>query len=442
MRVAAADWSQRVARLGRLRWRMWALGALVYVAVIFERSSATAMADRLMADFGVGAGSLGFLVALQLLTYTLMQVPAGALADSFGPRRVLGLGALLTGLGVLLFSLAPSFPVAIAGRIVLGLGDSLVFLNVLRLQADWFRPREYATLAGLTGLAAGLGGLAAGAPLALAVEGLGWRPTLAASGLLLLGIAGLCWLAVRDRPADLGLPAWDEVEGGPARAAVAPPSLGARLRALWANLPTVAGNPTTWLAMLSHMAQFAPYLVLTTAWGIPYLMQVYGLSRPAAGAILSLAPLFYFLSGPTVGYLSDRIGRRRTPMLVVETLVILAWALLVSRHDLPPAVLAALFCVAGLGGGACLMAFAAAKEANPPAYSGLATGFTNLGGFGGAAVLQVAVGLLLDLRWTGQELNGARLYPPEAFSVAFLAILATALLGSLGTLRMRETFGR
>lgn len=441
MSTAATDWSLRVGRLGRLRWLMWALGALVYFGVIFERSSATAMADRLMADFGVGAGSLGFLVALQLLTYTLMQVPAGALADSFGPRRVLGAGALLTGLGVLLFSLAPSFPIAIAGRIVLGLGDSLVFLNVLRLQADWFRPREYATLAGLTALASGLGGLMAGAPLALAVEAVGWRSTLAATGLLLLGVAGLCWLTVRDRPADLGLPSWDEVEGGPARAAAPPTSLGARLRALRANVPAVAGNPTTWLAMLSHMAQFAPYLVLTTAWGIPYLMQVYGLSRPAAGAILSLAPLFFFLSGPTVGFLSDRLGRRRAPMLAVEALVILSWIALVARHDLPAPLLAALFCVAGTGGGACLMAFAAAKEANPPAYSGLATGFTNLGGFGGAALLQVAVGSLLDLRWTGQELNGARLYPPEAFSLAFLAILATAVVGTLGTLRMRETFG-
>jgi sugar phosphate permease len=394
-----------------------------------------------MADFEVGAGSLGFLVALQLLTYTLMQVPAGALADSFGPRRVLGFGALLTGIGVLLFSLAPSFPVAVAGRMVLGLGDSLVFLNVLRLQADWFRPREYATLAGLTGLASGLGGLAAGAPLALAVEGFGWRPTLAATGLLLLGVAALCWLALRDRPSDVGLPSWDEVEGGAARAGPVPASLGARLRALWENLPAVAGNRTTWMAMLSHMAQFAPYLVLTTAWGIPYLMQVYGLSRPTAGAILSLAPLFFFLGGPTAGYLSDRIGRRRAPMLVVEALVIVSWILLVTRHDLPSALLAVLFCVAGLGGGACLLAFAAAKEANPPAYSGLATGFTNLGGFGGAAVLQVVVGLLLDLRWNGQELNGARLYPPEAFSVAFLAILATAVVGTIGTFRMRETFG-
>ena len=171
-------------------------------------------------------------------------------------------------------------------------------------------------------------------------------------------------------------------------------------------------------------------------------MQVYGLSRPAAGAILSLAPLFFFLGGPSVGFLSDRIGRRRAPMLVVEALIILSWVLLVTRHDLPPPLLAALFCIAGLGGGACLMAFAAAKEANPPAYSGLATGITNLGGFGGAALLQVVVGFMLDLRWSGQELNGARLYPPEAFGFAFLAILVTAVVGTLGTLRMREMFGR
>src|SRR3712207_9389772 len=66
-------------------------------------------------DIGVtGVQTCALPISLQLLTYTLMQVPAGALADSFGPRRVFGAGGLLTGVGVLLFSLAPSFPGAVA----------------------------------------------------------------------------------------------------------------------------------------------------------------------------------------------------------------------------------------------------------------------------------------------------------------------------------------
>jgi sugar phosphate permease len=414
---------------------MWGLGAVAYFGVMFERYSASPIVDRLMADFGVSAGSLGILAAAQLFTYALMQVPAGALADSLGPRRVLGMGAFFGGVGTLAFSLASNFELAIAGRVLLGLGDSVVFINVLRLQAEWFRPREYATLAGLTALSAGLGGLGATAPLALLVEAFGWRLPLAASGLALLGVAGLCWLLVRDRPAELGLPSWAEVDGET-------PYLGRQSnlprRSLGANLSIVVNNPQTWWAGLSHLALFAPYLALTTVWGVPYLMQVHGLSRSEAGALLGLAPLAYFLSGPLLGYVSDRLGRRRSPMLVVEVLLVGVWLALAISHRLPLSLTAALVFLGGIGGGACLLAFAAAKEANPPAVSGLATGFANVGGFGGGAALQVLVGLLLDLGWTGQEVSGARVYPAEAYGAAFVLLAATTLLAAFGTLRLRR----
>jgi sugar phosphate permease len=434
--MPSADSDRDLRRLLRLRWAMWGLGALTYFGVMFERYSASPMADRLMADFGVSAGSLGALAGLQLFTYTVMQIPAGALADSLGPRRVLGMGALFGGLGTLAFSLAPNFELATVGRIMLGLGDSVVFVNVLRLQAEWFRPREYATLAGLTACSAGLGGLGATAPLAWLVEAFGWRAPLAISGLVLLVIAVLCWLFVRDRPSELGLPSWPETEAeksyaGRREAGLSPPSLRT-------SLSIVIGNPQTWWAGFSHLALFAPYLALTTVWGVPYLMQAHGLSRSEAGVLLGLAPLAYFLSGPLLGYLSDRLGQRRSPMLAVEVLLVGVWLTLATQHDLPPPLVGAMIFLGGIGGGACLLAFAGAKEANPPAMSGLATGFANVGGFGGGAALQLLIGVLLDVGWAGQQVGGARVYPVEAYGAAFFALAATTFLAAFGTLRLRR----
>lgn len=421
-------------RLRQVRWLMWVLGALVYFEMIFERSSASAIADRFMADFAVGASALGLLGGLQLLTYTLMQVPAGAFADWLGPRRMLGAGALLAGLGTLLFSLAPLFPLAVGGRVLLGLGDSLVFLNVLRLQAEWFRPREYATLAGLTALAGGLGGLSASAPLALLVERFGWRAPLAASGLALLATSALCWWLVRDRPSGYGLPGWGELEPpGPTDVAPAPPAAGRR-----GSVLGVAANPQTWWAALAHLGLFGPFLALTTVWGIPYLMHVYGFDRPTAGGLMGLVSLGYFLSGPLLGYLSDRLGRRRLLILATDGVTAAIWLTLATQHRLPLPWLAALLLLAGTGAGGCLLAFAAVKEANPPGLSGLATGFTNLGGFSGGAVLLGVIGWLLDRGWTGQAVAGARVYPPEAYGTALLALCAAAALGSVGALRLRR----
>lgn len=427
-------------RLARLRWVMWAPPTLLYFTIIFERSAVAAIADRLMAEFQVGAGVLGLLTGIQLFTYLLMQVPCGTLADLAGPRRLLTVGACLAGFGTLGFGAGHTFGLALAGRCLYSLGDSLVFLSVLRLQAEWFRPREYATLVGLTGFSGGLGAIAATAPLALLVDALGWRTPIVASGLLLLLLAALVWSVVRDRPADVGLPSWPELEGGAPPGGPAPlgGGDGSPWRRFRENFRIVARNPQTYYALLSHFALFGPYLVFTTTWGIAFLMQAYGLSRAGAGAAVALAAIGSLLGGPLVGWLSDRLGRRRGLILASQAVMLVVWLALMLPVALPPIALDAVIFGIGLATSANLLAFAAAKEANPPAMSGLATGFTNLGGFSGGALLPPLFGLVLDLGWAGRMSAGARVYPASAYALAFGLMLLTTLVGMAGTARLRE----
>lgn len=440
-------WASR--RLGRLRWVMWGPPTLLYFAIIFERSTVAAIADRLMADFQVGAGVLGLLTGIQLFTYLLMQVPCGTLADLLGPRRLLTAGACLAGVGTVVFGLAPTFALAVAGRCIYSLGDSLIFLNVLRLQAEWFRPREYATLVGLTGFSGGLGAIAATAPLALVVEVLGWRTPLVTSGVGLLLMATLVWSVVRDRPADLGLPSWPELESGPAPPLPSPASPNpapasvagdeARLwRELRRNLRVVGRNPQTYYALLSHFSLFGPYLVFTTTWGIAYLMQAYGASRTVAGESVALAAIGSLIGGPLVGWLSDRLRRRRLLILASQVCLLAVWVGLMLPVTLPRIALDTLIFWIGLATSANLLAFAAAKEANPPAMSGLATGFTNLGGFTGGALVPPLFGLALDLGWAGQFSAGARIYPASAYRLAFGLMFLSTMIGIAGAARLHE----
>lgn len=423
-------------RLGRLRWIMWAPPTILYFAIIFERSSVAAIADRLMADFQVGAGVVGLLTGIQLFTYLVMQVPCGTLADLLGPRRLLTAGAALAGLGTVAFGLSPTFPLAVAGRCLYSLGDSLVFLSVLRLQAEWFRPREYATLVGLTGFSGGLGAIAATAPLALLVEALGWRTPLVTTGLALLLLATLVWSVVRDRPAELGLPSWLEVEGrAPAAAQREEAHLWHELRR---NLRVVGRNPQTYYALLSHFALFGPYLAFTTAWGIPYVMQAYGVSRTRAGESVALAAIGSLIGGPLVGWLSDRLRRRRRLILSCQIIMLGVWLGFMLPVTLPRIALDTLCFWVGLATSGNLLAFAAAKEANPPAMSGLATGFANLGGFTGGTLLPPLFGLVLDLRWAGEFSAGAPVYPASAYQLAFGLMLVATVIGMMGTMRLRE----
>ncbi len=423
---------------------MWAPATLLYFSVIFERSTLAVIADRLMADFAVGAAGLGLLAGLQLFVNLVMQIPCGTLADVLGPRRLLTAGACLAGLGTLVFADAHGFGVALAARALYSVGDSLVFLNVLRLQAEWFRTREYATMAGLTGFAGGLGGIAATAPMALVVQAIGWRTPVLATGVGFLVVAVLVWTIVRDRPTDIALPAWSTLEPSSPTGAPGRPSRDARDHpaALWRrlqqDLAVVARNPETYYASLSHWALFGPYLLFTTAWGVAYLMQAYGLGRTAAGESVALAGVGALIGGPLVGWLSDRLGRRRTLILVSPSVMLGGWAVFMLPIELPASALRALILAVGLATSGNLLSFAAAKEANPPWSSGLATGFTNLGGFTGGAILPPLFGAILELGWAGATTAGARVYPASAYRMAFGVLVVATLIGMAGTIRMRE----
>ena len=89
---------------GLAAWLIWGLGALFYLSGFYLRVAPAVMTSELMADFAVGAAGLGNLSAFYYYTYVGMQLPTGVLADLWGPRKLLASGALVAGLGTLLFA--------------------------------------------------------------------------------------------------------------------------------------------------------------------------------------------------------------------------------------------------------------------------------------------------------------------------------------------------
>ena len=82
-----------------------------------------------------------------------------------------------------------------------------------------------------------------------------------------------------------------------------------------------------------------------------------------------------------------------------------------------------------------------AREVNPPDLAGTAVAVSNLGGFIGASLTQGPVGAALDHRWTGAMLDGARVYPLDAYRAAFTACALCALAAAGLSLLLRETSG-
>ena len=427
-------------RLMRLAWVMWGTAMLVQLLNLFHRMAGATIADRLMADFDISATVVGNVTALFFYVYAVMQFPSGGLADSLGPRKTISIGALISGIGALIFGLAPNLPILFLGRFLASLGVSVVMISVLKIAAMWFPSRNFGFMTAFTGVTSQLGGIFATTPLALLMVLVGWRGSFEMVGLVTLVISLACWLVIRNRPQDKGLPSPAELEGRKTNTrieprAVAQLTLGARLKLLF-------GNRHIWPTLLVGIGLYGTVQAFTGAWGIAYLMQVYDMTRSAAANYMLLVAVAMMCGSLLVAYLSNRVLRRRKPLAIICTSGYLGiWLLLTfwNPGKLPPLSLSAIFIAIGFFYGYQSQNLACAKELSPPSIAGLTLGFVNVGPFLTPAILQPLFGMVLDHGWQGAISQGARVYPVAAFHTALLLICGVAALCWIGALTMKET---
>jgi MFS family permease len=384
----------------RAYW-IWAVGVVVYIAAVFHRTSLGVAGLEAAQRFHVGPAALATFTVLQIGLYALMQVPTGLLVDHFGPRRVLTVAAVLMGLGQVLFAVAESYPLGLLARAVLGVGDAMTFVSVLRLVAAHFPARRYAALASITGTLGAVGNLVATVPLTLLLDNAGWLATFAIAGGVTAAYAVIVALRLRDRPD--GIPA--------VRQARSPRAVLREVNRSWAV-------PGTRLGFWVHFStMFAP-AVLGLLWGFPYLVRAQGLSAGAAGSVLSVLVIGVLAGGPLVGVMISRRPEWRMPFVIIYLVSALVfWAVLLGwpGGPVPVAVLVIAFGWLSIGGPASSIAFALARDYNPIRRVGTATGVVNVGGFVAITISALAVGVLLD--WTG------------SFRIALLAVVALLGLG-------------
>ncbi len=397
----------------------WLSGAVFFFYAWVLRVAPSVMVEELMRDFAVGAAALGHLSAAYFYGYAGMQIPVGVLLDRFGPRRLMTLAALVCAGGCVLLATSSSLAVASAGRFLIGASAAFSLVGSMAVAGQWYHANRFALLSGLSMAMGMAGGVFGQAPLRLAVEATDWRFTtlLLASGGLALAIAA--WATVRDR--------W-RGSGGLGRALA---GLGAVLR-----------DRQTWLVALVGLATSAPLLAFASLWGVPFLETAYRLPRTQAAVLTSVIFVGWGVGAPVLGWLSDRIGRRKPPLIAGLLLETAALALLVYVPGLPVPVLGLLCFLVGFFGSAQIVCFALARENHPAALSGTAIGFVNAMVTGAGALFQPLVGLLLDLAWTGGTALGARLYAPESYRLAFASLIACSLAGFLCLAAVRETHCR
>jgi MFS family permease len=405
-----------------LAWTVWGLGALFYLSGFYQRMAPAVMTSELMADFGLAGAGLGHLSAFYFYAYVVMQIPTGLLADTWGPRRLLTLGALTAGAGSLLFAWAPSLAWALAGRLLIGGSVAVAWVVCLKLAAHWFPARRYALISGLALLTGVVGAVTAGTPLRLAIDAFGWRAVMAVSGLASLAIAAATWLIVRDDPSRRG---YASQAPDPSAQAPRPPSEG-----VLAGLGRVFARRNVLLLFLAPGGMVGAVLSFSGLWGVPYLQARYGLPPAQGAAVCSLLLVCWAVGGPVLGGLSDRIGRRK-PLLLGGACVSLAAWLAMVYLPVPLGGFTALAGLAGFASGGMIITFAFARESAPGRLAGTVSGVANMGVILGPTLAQPVMGWILDLLWAGGAQGGVRVYTETAFQAALgfpLAWIAASVL--------------
>ncbi|MGM0399144.1 MAG: MFS transporter [Halobacteriota archaeon] len=406
------------------RWLAWGALALVFLLVNIHRLSTAVLSEQLTADFAISAAELGTLHASFFVIYAVVQIPTGVLADRYGPRYIGAGGAFVLSVGAIGFTLSDGYLVAFLSRALTGLGSGVIFISILRFSANWFRTDEFGMMTGLTAGVAGLGAIFSTTPLAVAVGRFGWRPTV--FGLGLFGfVAGVAVFGLARRsPAAAEL---EPIRNVPEQPAISLSETGAYIRRL-------LGDVDQWLLSIVFFSGMGTVLTIIGLWGVPYLVVVYGLDVTTASYFTLLGSVGMLVGSPTVGWLSDRIGRRFLPMAAGLGLFVVTLAVVPLTGKPPLAVIALTYFLTGTGLGFIVLALPIVKEKYPAAVSGVATATVNAAGFFGATALPPLMGVALDRYRTGDVVGGTVVYTEFGYRVAFAittAAVAVAFLSSV-----------
>ncbi|MCQ8195082.1 MFS transporter [Streptomyces rugosispiralis] len=396
---------------GRRAVAVWGLGVAVYFVAITYRTSLGVAGIDAAERFHINASALSTFSILQVLVYAGMQIPVGLMVDRLGTRKVLMLGVVLFTLGQFGFALSHSYAMALGSRALLGCGDALTFISVLRLGSRWFPARRGPVIAQVAALFGVAGNLVSTLVIARALHGAGWTTTFAGSALGGVAVFVLVLFFLKDHPKGF--------EPAPAS------HMGADY--VRRQIADAWREPGTRLGLWVHFTTQFPGMVFLLLWGMPFLVEAQGLSRATAGQLLTLVVLSNMAVGLVYGQVIARHHAARAPLAlgtVGATALLWGTVLFWPSTHAPMWLLIVLCAVLGACGPASMIGFDFARPANPPERTGTASGIVNMGGFTASMTTLLAVGVLLDL--TGQN-----------FRIAFASVFVLQALGVTQILRLR-----
>ncbi|WP_324676098.1 MFS transporter [Hymenobacter sp. GOD-10R] len=390
----------------------WVFSLIFYFLEYAVRSGPAVMLPELAGVFGVSTTEVSSILGTYYYTYSLAGLIAGIALDRTGAKFALPAGVLVVALGCALFAVPGSWA-GNAGRLLQGAGSAFAFTGSVYLASRGFQARSLATAIGATqclGMLGGALGQSAAGPLIH--NGFDLR-----TFWLLMGAANFatCLALFFVTPND----AAEQAQQPRAKASLLEP------------YKVVFRNPQSYLCGLIAGLLFAPTTIFAMNWGVASLQKDQQMSYAAATWACSMVPLGWVVGCPMLGWLADRLGRRK-PVLFggAASMILLGLQQLYLPSLLPLYVSLFLF---GVASGAAMIPYSIIKEANPDEVKGSATGAMNFLTFSVSAILGPMFAHLY-----GQTLGNAA-DPAAHFQTGGLFWIGCTSVAIVAALLLRET---
>lgn len=367
------------------RWVVFASVLFTYFLMASQRTAPGLITNQVMRDFHVTASTIGLLTSLQFFAYTGLQIPFGILADRYGPNLFLILGAILTGIGTIIYSLGTNEFILFLARFLTGIGDATIWVNLVLILSQWFKVKEFVRLIGLAGMTGSLGFLLATVPFSASIDLLGWRTAFFSVGMMLCLCGILLYFVLIQKSKQ-----------------IPPSNLTTKKNEIQREktlilLRRIFSNRQAWALFLCHFGVVGAYVGFIGSWAVPYGIHVYGMTRSGASQLIMIGLIGALIGAPLTSWISSVLATIKRPYVIVHLTILLCWTAFLLFNGKPPILmLYILFFIIGFGYGASALTFAVVRQSFPIRDSGVVSGFANTGGFLSAVLLPSIFGMVLD----------------------------------------------
>jgi MFS family permease len=396
-----------------LPWLMCILAAVFYCFEYFQRVSTSVLQTEIMSLYHINIATFGLLASAYYWAYTPMQVLVGTLMDHFGVRRLMTLAILSCTIGAFFFGMHENIALAMLSRFMIGFGSAFAFVGVLKLAADWLPYKFFSFFSGITTMLGMLGAISGELMLESLVEDFGLSPTLMGSAIFAAALAGISWFCIKDHPRSSykmklkkgRLTFWLECQR------------------LFEDIRSVFTQKQFLTNALLGAFLFMPTTLFAEQWGIDYLVNAKGFSILKAATVTSSMFVGWAIGAPLMGLLSEKIKRRRLPMLLGSFAASVLVSICLYMPNLKLDELRILFGLVGFASSTQILVFAVAHDLIKPQLIGTGVALTNMViNIGG--LIQPIIGFML-IWFTPKAIQLSETtthYPIESYQKALLIL--------------------